>query len=276
MYPSLQIGHIIFPMFQLILFGAAFFCMFVYIISPKYEPGRAEMFMRCIPSGAVGAILGGKLIYAAVFLLQEGKWDFVQMLNGSVFYGGLLGGFLGIALFSKIRKRNPLDDLDVAASLLPLGQAIGRLGCYCNGCCYGCAYEGFAAVPYPVNGTWTMVFPTWFVESAACLTLFFILHFLVPKYRGIPAGWYLIGYALIRYFVEFHRADELRGVWNGTSTSQLISIAALTAGIWLVYFAAKHKQLNLYFHHKGEKDNGISAITSCLSETAGTAAGRQK
>lgn len=251
MYPIVQFGEFSLPVFQLVLFSSVFLCILIFIISPQYDITRQDIFMQCMPMGTAGTILGGKLLYAGVMLANGAPWDpGMSIFDGFVFYGGMLGGFLGIALVSLVKKRNILDHLDVVASLLPLGQSLGRLGCYCNGCCYGCSYDGFLAVPYPVNGTLTTVFPTWFFESTGCLILFFILHFVIPKYRAMPTAWYLIGYALLRFFVEFQRGDQIRGVWYGISTSQFLSIAALGAGIRLAYFAANHQQFNLFFSKK--------------------------
>ena len=81
----------------------------------------------------------GARLTSAITLFSVGDFRFIYNLiyGGSVFYGGLIGGILGLLLVCKKYHQSFLMFADVAASLLPLGHAIGRLGCYLNGCCYG-------------------------------------------------------------------------------------------------------------------------------------------
>jgi len=105
---------------------------------------------------ATAALIGG-LVGARVFYLIQNwgefasdPWSFFYFWRGGLtFYGGLLGG-AAAALLVVRRKRLPVRaSLDVAASLLPLGHAFGRVGCFLQGCCFGKATASWAGVRFP-------------------------------------------------------------------------------------------------------------------------------
>src|SRR5271157_148548 len=68
--------------------------------------------------------------------------------SGGTFYGGVLGAFLMIALYTYFQKMPILSVLDIFGGALPLGHAIGRLGCFAAGCCYG----------RPTSAPWGVIF----------------------------------------------------------------------------------------------------------------------
>lgn len=115
---------------------------------------------------------------------------------------------------------------------MPLGQAIGRIGCYFNGCCYGKEYTGIGAVDYIVNGNIVKVFPTWFAESLYCFILFIIMFCINrKKCSGFYAVVYLVTYSIFRFWIEYYRGDDIRGIWKGLSTSQYISAVIVAIGM---------------------------------------------
>lgn len=221
------------------LIFASFLCLLIYISSEKYNFFESRIFLNCLPTGIVFTLLGGKFLFALVLVCQgEQNFWHAFLFGGFVYYGGMLGGFFGIALACLHSKRNILDHLDVITSLLPLGQAVGRIGCFLNGCCYGIPYKGVLSVEYPINDTIVSVFPTWFVESLFCFLLFIYFQLLFKtRKRGIQTGIYLIAYSSFRFFIEFIRGDKIRGLWREFSTSQFISVFLICWGIWILYYA---------------------------------------
>ncbi len=241
----MDLGVIKFSVFPWILLLAIFCCVFVYVLSSKYD----NYFFRQIKGSSIycmiGAVVVGKLLY---FFTRANtpNLNISEKLSGFVFYGGLIGAIGGLYVYAKIKWDRFLDLLDVYASILPLGQAIGRIGCYLNGCCYGKRYYGLFAVKFIIDGQETRVIPTWFIESAFCLLLF-VCMFLVSQsiHSGIYTAVYLMSYSAFRFIIEFFRGDSIRGMWNGISTSQYISVLLFFSGVVILIIANKVKDKNL-------------------------------
>lgn len=166
--------------------------------------------------------------------------------EGFVFYGGLIGGFFGLLLYIRIYKLKIFDFLDVYATVLPLGHAFGRVGCFFGGCCYGIPYDGPLAHTYHEHtitpGSDTPIeiplFPVQLVE-ATCLALIFValmfVFFKTERSKHLSVFVYAASYCVVRFVLEFFRGDKVRGVAL-LSTSQWISLAiALFAAGYIVY-----------------------------------------
>ena len=192
------------------------------------------------------ALTGGK-ISSVLSLLSQKKGDllFCIMNSGNIFYGCLITGSVAVIILSKYYRIHAVNMLDVCASILPLGQSIGRIGCFCNGCCYGIDYKGFLAVAYPIDGVYRYIFPTWFFESFFCLCLFVLFQKMIRStFSGIVASTYIIFYSVFRFFIEFLRGDNIRGYIFIFSTSQFLSIFLLPTGILLLIISLKTRKEN--------------------------------
>ena len=120
----------------------------------------------------------------------------------------------------------------VMAICIPLFHSIGRIGCYLGGCCYGKETNGWMGLQYRVHGMTSLVsrYPVQLYEAAFEFSLFLILLFMFLKhdeYKGILIYVYLLCYSTFRFFIEFIRGDEVRGVWSLFSFSQYISVAII-------------------------------------------------
>lgn len=194
------------------------------------------------------AMLLGGLLYvfvtysAAQILAFISRGDFRFLGSGIVFYGGLIGGILGAILGIRIAK----CDLRVAehaiVPFIPVGHAVGRIGCVMGGCCYGFEYDGLFALYYPHSLAGLPpnqgYFPVQLLEALLNLGISFLLLRLGKKTKRALdlLAWYLLFYSVTRFFLEMLRGDAIRGTYGGISTSQLISIAilALCSLRWLV------------------------------------------
>lgn len=246
LHPVFKIGELSFYIFPLILLLAVFLCALVYILSPKYEKSYAKVFGKSIIFVLVFVILIGRL-FSAITLIQSSERSFIHNLiyGGFVFYGGLIGGAIGGYVFCKIYHVSYLNLLDIYLTIIPIGQAVGRIGCYLNGCCYGTEYNGLFSVPYLIDGINISVFPTWFFESIYCFLLAIFFHLIfITQTRGIYTVIYLIAYSAFRFFIEFFRGDDLRGKYGWISTSQIISIIIFICGLLIAIYSMKNKQIN--------------------------------
>lgn len=188
--------------------------------------------------------------------ILAGIWDLIRA--GMVFYGGLIGGIIGIFIVSRKKKKNFFEFTDLMAPCFCVAHAFGRIGCLLVGCCYGlakgetsqfglCTYGGACAVPYPAkdlygNPTTIMRLPVPLMEAIFLLILCGVLVLIYRKEKrlGRSTGWYLILYAVWRFIIEIFRGDgEERGGFGGLFTSQWISILILIAGVAVLILARR-------------------------------------
>jgi phosphatidylglycerol:prolipoprotein diacylglycerol transferase len=194
----------------------------------------------------IAGLVGAKLLLVVVdwsFYSRNPRelWSIFQA--GGVFYGGLLGGLLVAGWYVWHYKLPGWATADVMAPGVVVGQAIGRLGCFSAGCCFGKP----ASVPWAVTFTDvyaarqvgtpmdTALHPTQLYESLACLLILFFLLWLAPRktFQGQVVLAYTVLYSCFRFAVEYVRGDLDRGsVFGGLlSTSQLIAILLVLAAI---------------------------------------------
>ena len=224
------------PTFSVFVFAACTICFALYLGQNIRKPANETVrFLKSLILVMVFAAFGARLLSAVTLSLQGvGSIIYCFVYGGAVFWGGIAGGVFALLIVSRGDLKQFLDYSDTIAIYLPLGQAIGRIGCFFNGCCYGCPYLGFLSVKYPINGDITSIFPTWFVESGFCLILFVFLLLQNNKSTGHKTGVYLLSYAVFRFFLEFLRGDDVRGVWGLFSTSQLICPLFMIFGVLLL------------------------------------------
>ena len=195
------------------------------------------------------SIIGARLYYVLFSLDQYTSfWQIFEIWNGGMaIYGGVIGGALAIGLYCLIHKKNFFDIADIAVVSLILGQAIGRIGCYFGGCCYGIEVTNPNHQWFPlsveINGTWH--YATMFYESLWNFATFAVLMPLLYKVkffnqRGSIGGMYLILYGIGRAWIEALRGDSL--YLGSIKVSQLLSILLIAAGIALI--------LGYYFYYK--------------------------
>jgi|TARA_B100000676_G_scaffold88221_1_gene87984 phosphatidylglycerol:prolipoprotein diacylglycerol transferase len=203
----------------------------------------------------IGGVVGGK----ALFLInhweefQNSKNSMQMLRSGWVFHGSLIGACIGIWIFIR-RKGMPLwATFDALAPSFALGHAIGRIGCFMNGCCFGKTCELPWAVQFPA-GTMphshhlsieiieptaklsAFVHPSQMYEFILNIMFYAFLAWLFRrrKFDGQIFAAYLLGYAVIRFGIEFARADDRGWLWFSSLTSgQGISILLLGLGAFI-------------------------------------------
>ncbi len=196
-------------------------------------------------------IVGSKVLYVvnewSYYAAHPGEIFSVATLQaGGVFSGGLLAAFIAAAWFVRKHHMPPLGTCDAFAPGLAIGHAIGRLGCFAAGCCYGVETHHWWGVVFrnplahEITGTplGVPLEPTQLFESAVELANFVFLMWLLKrrKFDGQVFGAFLFIYGVARFFLEFLRGDPGRGsVLGGIITgTQLIAIGLVLGGglIW--------------------------------------------
>jgi len=154
--------------------------------------------------------------------------------GGLTFYGALLFAIPGALWYCRRKRLDFLAVGDLVAPYLLVGQAIGRVGCFLEGCCYGAPTAGPLGVRFP--GHALARHPTQLYEAAADLALAGLLLFVIGRRtrgRGETLGWMLALYGGARALIELWR-DDPRGGLGPLSTSQLLAIPAIALGVWLI------------------------------------------
>lgn len=166
--------------------------------------------------------------------------------GGLAIYGAVIGGALGVLIYTRARKLQTLRWLDFAAPGVALGQAIGRWGNFINRELYGppttlpwgvIIPAENRIIPYTNMSLYppdTLFHPTFLYESLAALALFLVLFLVaIKRYEKLHSGdllvAYLIGYAVIRFFTEMLRPDA----WTlgALAAAQVFSLVFIVAGV---------------------------------------------
>jgi phosphatidylglycerol:prolipoprotein diacylglycerol transferase len=186
----------------------------------------SELGIWVMICGIVGArvayVLANFEYYAAVPL------EIVRIdRGGQIYYGGFIGATLGVIVLARLRKESLWAFGDFVVTGLPLGHAIGRFGCFLNGCCYGTPSD----VPWRIFMRDVYRHPTQIYESLFNLALYALLvaFFLRRKRPGTVFALYLVAYSVGRFTLEFLRGDD-RAQWLGLSVAQVISVALFILG----------------------------------------------
>jgi phosphatidylglycerol:prolipoprotein diacylglycerol transferase len=232
-----------------------------------YNYSRQEAILTAliaIAGGVAGAILLRPVIRLPDIIINWERYskvpvgEFFSWLFGElVFYGGLIGGAIAVILYCRYFKMSVIRISDIFAPALPVGHVFGRIGCLFAGCCYGIEVspsnplaiiypqraDGLAAVTAPV-GIPLLALPL--IEAGgniiiACIVLFFQRK---TKSAGRGIAVYGILYSVFRFILEFFRGDQLRGVYGGISTSQIISFVVITASILWFYLCHRIDSVN--------------------------------
>src|SRR5438445_10009487 len=217
----------------------------------------------------LAAMVGSRILFIMVNW-QDYAHDpasiFAFWKGGLVFYGGFIGAVL-VSIWYMRKHRMPF--FPYADAIIPsvaIGHAIGRLGCFAAGCCWGAACDAglpwaatFPAESPAYQGQLTNhviqfgaartlpIHPTQLYEALGELGIFVALTLWKTRKRfhGELLALYLILYAPLRALIETMRGDEergrvfnflgplARGAWWNLSTSELISVAIFALGVVL-------------------------------------------
>ncbi|HUJ50332.1 MAG TPA: prolipoprotein diacylglyceryl transferase, partial [Bryobacteraceae bacterium] len=213
---------------------------------------RGKLPAEPVTNLAIYCALAG-LAGAKLFMIL---FDFGEYWNGSrkifsletlqaagVYQGGFLLALVTAALYIRHNRLPGLQTCDVFAPGIALGQAIGRIGCFSAGCCWGIESHLPWSVTFRNPEAWNLtgvplaipLHPTQLYESFADALIFVFLYRLIarPHVPGAILGWYLALYSSARFVIEFYRFHE-QGLHYGLSYTQWISLATLAAGVALL------------------------------------------
>jgi len=195
---------------------------------------------------ALAALIGAKLMMLAVdagdyWQHPDRIFSLETLQAGGVFYGGLLGALAVSWVYLRKARLPALVVADVFAPGIALGHAIGRIGCFAAGCCWGTECHLPWAVTFTNPAAHQLVgvpldvplHPAQLYESAAEFAIFGILYWRSERGhgRGDIISLYLMLYGAARFAVEFFRNHEQGNLWGTPlDASQWISLVLFLAG----------------------------------------------
>jgi phosphatidylglycerol:prolipoprotein diacylglycerol transferase len=206
--------------------GIAAACLLILLLARKEKLDSLETF-NYILLGTLASLLGSKLLATAAVLLGDPAASLRRprllldvARGGGMISGAIIAGAMFALLYTKyFFKCRRWQVLDVTVIGVALGHGIGRLGCFCAGCCYGLPTALPWGVKFPRLGgqahpfAQVFVHPTQIYEALINLANFVFLLRLrrKRKFPGQVFAWYLINYGVIRFTLEYLRNDGGRG-----------------------------------------------------------------
>jgi phosphatidylglycerol---prolipoprotein diacylglyceryl transferase len=251
MYPVLwQLGPLtIYSYGVLAAAGVLLGLLYARSQAPRAGLNRAEVWnlgIYMVLAALVGAKLWLVLIEWPYFWAHPREMFSLSLVqSGGTFFGGILGGIAFAAIYTWYEKMPILPLLDTYGAAVPLGHAVGRVGCFLAGCCYGKP----TSLPWGVKFTSPIaeqlvgtpigvpLHPTQLYEAAAEIANFIFLVWLGKRQRfaGEIAGAYLVLYGIERGLIEIVRGDPDRTlVMHGAvSLMQIVSVGFVIVGSYL-------------------------------------------
>ena len=237
MFPYIQFGPIAISTYFLLISSAATAAGLWFI-----QRMESRGFLRVVAIDLTLIILlsaffgarGFHVLYEEPAFYAENPMEILQVWNGGfVYFGGVLGGLLGMMLYCAKMRVPLLVTMDMAALPLSLAYVIGRVGCFLNGCCYGRICE----LPWAMNLQGEHRHPTQLYASVMEVVIFGVLFKSESRLRdpGQLAGLWLILHSAARLVMEHFRDDPRGEFILGLSVSTWLSIAFICVGLGLVW-----------------------------------------
>ncbi|MCF0135100.1 MAG: prolipoprotein diacylglyceryl transferase [Lachnospiraceae bacterium] len=237
-----------------------------------------EMYTDFLIYALIFSVIGARTYYVA-FEWDNYKDDLLSILNirngGLAIYGAVIASVLTAVFYCRSKHKPVLELLDTAMPGLVLGQAIGRWGNFFNQEAFGSYTDSVFAMRLNIKTAaytttellqnsvkvgdvrYIQVHPTFLYESIGCLAIFAIMLIVFKhrKFRGQTACVYMIGYGILRAFIENLRTDQLK-VWNTDfPVSVFVSVVmALLGVILMIILGARAKVEAKKKANKGKKN----------------------
>lgn len=200
------------------------------------------------------SVIGARLYYVA-FEWDAYKNNLLEIFNtrkgGMAIYGAVIGAFVTVFLYSKLKKKNPLQIADCGVLGLILGQAIGRWGNFMNREVFGEYTDSLFAMRLPVEAVrqrdisesiaahitagvnYIQVHPTFLYESAwnLLILVLMLLYYKHKKFNGEVCLLYFGGYGLGRFVIEGIRTDTLFIPNTTIPVSQVLSLVMVILAV---------------------------------------------
>lgn len=237
----------------------------------KLEKMNPDIIWDFAIYAVIFSVIGAR-IYYVVFSWDSYKNDLLSIFNtrqgGLAIYGAVIGAFITLFVYCRLKKLSPYQIGDCGVYGLVLGQIIGRWGNFFNREAFGSFTDSLFAMRLPIEAVrakdiaeshlagmatygatnFIQVHPTFLYEGVwnLCLLIVMLLYHKHKKYHGQMCLIYLGGYGIGRFMIEGLRTDQLLIPHTQIAVSQML-------GIILFVFAVA---LNVYIRIRIGKDGG--------------------
>ncbi|MDD5439633.1 MAG: prolipoprotein diacylglyceryl transferase [Candidatus Omnitrophica bacterium] len=181
----------------------------------------------------IAGIIGARVLHVAVnadFYRANPLEIFMLTKGGLAFYGGLASACIAGIVYLRMNRISVWSAGDLLAPYLALGQAVGRMGCFLNGCCFGVPAGDFPLAACFEDGI--PRYPTQLYEAVLLLAIYAVLRVMLQKKTG--HGYLFILYVFLytcgRFFIEYLRGDVDR-LACGLTMAQVLSAAIALAAV---------------------------------------------
>lgn len=225
---------------------------FIYVLEKKegYSRTKTNKFLVLFGISLMVTYLFALFFDALFHYFESGSFE-----GGITYIAGFLGGLISFILliyfFMKEERKNILKILNLIIPGVVLAHAIGRIGCFSVGCCYGLPTDSIFGVYFPegtnpyIDGLREPIHPTQLYEAFFLLALFFGLKSKWVKSKKFSV--YLISYGIFRFILEvFFRGDN-RGLVFGIAPSAILSVVMVIVGLFIIF----------YLRLNGERDESL-------------------
>ena len=255
MLPYIEVFSRRIPMYGLMAgLGVLLAVLYVKRAEKRYPALETDAELAFV-YGIVGAFVGAKLLFLCT-VLPELRADLPYLWTqtaaflkkylsaGFVFFGGLYGALAAALLYARLTRTSAEKLLNMLLPAVLLIHGLGRVGCFCMGCCYGKPSEKWGVLfsRSEIAPSDVPLLPIQLYEAAGVLLLFGVLaHMGAKKANGFRMlAVYLLAYSILRFGLEYLRGDAYRGFLLGLSVSQMLSITSvLLAGFLLLRLRGK-------------------------------------
>jgi phosphatidylglycerol---prolipoprotein diacylglyceryl transferase len=258
--------------FRLQYYGLMYIVAFVIAYALAYRRIRresnfgidADQLQGLMTAVIVGLIIGGRLGYVLFYNFSYYlhhpleiilPFEFSQGfrftgITGMSYHGGLIGGIVGGGFFVHKNRLDFLRMADLVFPCVPLGYTFGRLGNFINGELYGRVTDHPIGMFFPLAPGPGRRHPSQLYEAFFEGIVLFVFLWAVKgrfKTRGAMLAVYLMGYGLVRFFIEYARQPDahLGFVFLSFSMGQMLCLAMILAGALLLALLARRSRSDI-------------------------------
>jgi phosphatidylglycerol:prolipoprotein diacylglycerol transferase len=256
-----------FDLFQIryysLMYLVAFFLTYVLVLYRIRREGyeyKKEMIQDYAFWAILGVILGGRLGYVffydfAYYIRHPLEiilpFDFSQGIrfvgiSGMSYHGGAIGVALATIFFCKKRQIDIWRFIDLLIPAIPLGYTFGRIGNFINGELYGRVTTVPWGMYFPLDSTGQLRHPSQlyeaFFEGIVLFTILWVIRRKSP-FDGVLIALYIMGYGIVRFFIEFFREPDaqLGFIWGSLSMGQVLCVLMMLAGVCIFFYTRNRR-----------------------------------
>lgn len=226
MFPQIRFFYFQIPTFYVVI--SLSLTALLFWLSQRLDTERSQIFDRKIAYNLslilmFAGFLGGRsfhVFYEEWPFYKEFPEQILKFWNGGfVYFGGFIFALIAAAIYLKNKKPNFSKWADFMTPLFAASYALGRIGCFLEGCCFG----RYCELPWAIDGR----HPTQLYMSLAeffILGLILAIEKIKPMFDGYLFAKWILLHSIFRFIFEYFRDDDRGNLIYGLSISQLLCI----------------------------------------------------